>query len=229
MEEVARRIWTGVISVLFPLYCVDCGAEGSWCCHDCLAHLPRTAALSCPVCAAPSPAGRTCGRCSERTSLNGLIAAASYADPGVRKIVKALKFDGAVAVLPIINRLSVHGRGVAAAVVSDAIVVPMPLHGKRERMRGYNQAEMFAKVLFPKYEFCRALSRLKNTRPQTELKDEARLKNINGAFGAARKFNGEAILLVDDVYTTGATMNEAARVLKEAGAGEIWGFVVARG
>lgn len=229
--NLIEKIKDGILSVLFPLYCVDCGAEGAWCCNDCLEMIARTAVLNCPLCGKESPAGRTCARCANRISLSGLIAAASYADPGVRRLVKALKFDGALSVLPIINRLAVHGRGVVAAVVSSgAIAVPMPLHSKRERMRGYNQSEMLARALLPGFSReAGALKRIVNTAPQTELKDEARLTNISGAFGTERKFNGETILLVDDVYTTGATMNEAARVLKEAGAGEVWGFVIARG
>lgn len=229
--SLMEKIKDGILSVLFPLYCVDCGAEGAWCCEDCLEMIARTAVLKCPLCGKEFPAGRTCAKCANRTGLSGLIAAASYADPGVRRLVKALKFDGALGVLPIINRLAVHGRGVVvAAVPAGAIVVPMPLHGKRERVRGYNQSEMLARNLFTGFYIeAGRLKRIKNTVPQTELKDEARLTNISGAFGAERKFNGETILLVDDVYTTGATMNEAARVLKEAGAGEVWGFVIARG
>lgn len=229
IPNLMKKIKDGFLSVLFPLFCADCGAEGSWCCNDCLEKITRNAVLFCPGCGKDSYAGRTCDKCRNTLPLEGLIAAASYADPGVRKLIKALKFDSATDVLPVLKRLSVHARGVVVATIPDALIVPMPLYKTRERMRGYNQSELLAKELFPGQKIVKALLRIKNTRPQAKLQNESRFINIKGAFEAERKFNGETIILVDDVYTTGATMNEAARILKDAGAGDIWGFVIARG
>ncbi len=230
IKSLIKTLKNGVLSVLFPLHCVDCGTEGAWCCKDCLESLLRTAVLKCPVCGIDSVAGRTCERCRGKTCLDGLIAASSYADSGVRQLIKALKFDGALGTLPIIKRLSIHARGVVAAAILDALIVPVPLHKKRLKMRGYNQSEELGKEIFPHFPLLPdAIKKIKNTKPQTEQSNDERLKNVIGAFTASTKFNGEDIILIDDVYTTGATMNECAKVLKLAGAGEVWGFVIARG
>ncbi len=230
LKEAARRMRTEAISVLFPLYCVSCGREGAWCCAECEAFLPGTAVLACPGCEKPAVGGRTCARCSGKIPLDGLVAGASYANPSVRALVRALKFDGAKDALPYLSRASLHGRGVVSAVLPGAIVVPVPLYRKRELARGYNQARLIAETLFPDFaQEPGAFLRVKATKAQTDLDEETRKQNPAGAFRAARGFSGKNILLVDDVYTTGATMNECARVLKEAGATEVWGFVVARG
>lgn len=225
-----HRIKDEIISVLFPLYCVGCGREGRWCCEECATLLANQAVLKCPVCFKTTVAGRTCEECKKYSSLDGLVAAASYADPAIRSLIKALKFDRARETIPFIARASVHGRGVIAAIVRDAFVVAVPLHRARSRMRGYNQAELIAKNLFPDLVYeSDALIRIKNTSPQSDLDSEKRLSNPKGAFRAVRSFFGQTILLVDDVYTTGATMEACAKVLKEAGAQSVWGFAVARG
>ena len=218
-----------VFSILFPLFCVSCGAEGAWCCDDCLGLLPRGALLACPRCAKETWAGRTCERCKAHSALDGLIAASSYADGTVRNLVRSLKFDGAKETIPLIKKLSVHARGVLASVIPDAIVVPIPLWRRRELRRGFNQAQLLAKELFPNAEYLDALIRTRNTHAQTELDEEERRANPKGAFYCLQKFAGQTILLVDDVFTTGATMEECAKVLKQAGAKEVWGFTVARG
>lgn len=225
-----HRIKDEAISVLFPLYCVGCGREGEWCCEECATLLANQAVLACPVCSQTTVAGRTCEECKKYSSLDGLVAAASYADPAIRGLIKALKFARARETIPFIARASVHGRGVIAAIVRDAFVVAVPLHRARSRMRGYNQAELIAKNLFPDFVYeSSALIRVKNTSPQSDLDVEKRRSNPQGAFRATRSFSGQTILLVDDVYTTGATMEACAKALKDAGAKFVWGFVVARG
>lgn len=225
-----HRIKDEAISVLFPLYCVGCGREGLWCCGECATLLANQAVLKCPVCFKTTVAGRTCEKCKKYSALDGLVAASSYTDPVIRSLIKAFKFARAQETLPFIKRASVHGRGVIAATVRGAFVVAVPLYRARERMRGYNQAELIAKNLFPDFVYeSGALIRIKNTRPQSDLDSEKRLANPQGAFRATHSFSGRAILLVDDVYTTGATMEACAKALKDAGAQSVWGFAVARG
>lgn len=225
-----HKIKDEAISVLFPLYCLGCGREGRWCCQECATLLANQAVLKCPVCFKTTVAGRTCEECKKYSSLDGLVAAATYADPVIRGLIKALKFDRARETIPFIFRASVHGRGVIAVTVRGAAVIAVPLHRGRSRMRGYNQAELIAKNLFPDliYE-SEALTRVRNTSPQSDLNPEKRLSNPQGAFRATRSFSGQTIILVDDVYTTGATMEACAKVLKEAGAKFVWGFALARG
>lgn len=117
---------------------------------------------------------------------------------------------------------------------SEFVLIPVPLDKKRLRWRGFNQAEELAKGIskFLNIEILNnILIKTKETLPQVELSDEERKENIKGAFACQNqeKIKGRKILLVDDIYTTGSTMEECARVLKKAGAKEIIGIVVARG
>jgi predicted amidophosphoribosyltransferase len=116
---------------------------------------------------------------------------------------------------------------------SKALIVPIPLHPRRKRWRGFNQAELIARRLadyFGAEISVDELLRIKYTKPQTKLSEEKRRSNIKNCFAwRAGGLAGRNIILVDDVATTGSTLNEAARVLKENGAGEIWGLVVAKG
>ncbi len=228
LANTLLKVKEGLLSVVFPVYCASCGKEGELCCADCQAILPRTAFLACPVCSARNPAGRTCERCKSKTALSGLIAASSYADPAVRNLIKALKFDSSMEAAALLKRACVHARGVAHAVLDNFSVQPTPLHKRRERMRGYNQAEIIADTFFPGLKI-NALRRVRWGTPQTELQDEERRENLKGAFTALKDIKGKNILLIDDVFTTGATMEAAARALRMAGAEDVWGFVVARG
>lgn len=122
-------------------------------------------------------------------------------------------------------------------VISNSVIVPIPLHSKKERERGFNQAVLIAGVLHecldvgcPKVEIG-VLTKTKNTKSQTDLKNyEERTRNIEGCFALKypEKISGKNILLVDDVFTSGATMKEAVKVLKRAGARKIIGFVIAK-
>ena len=120
--------------------------------------------------------------------------------------------------------------------LKESLIVPVPLHIKRKRWRGFNQAEVLASRLAEGFNLVmRAyiLNRIKDTQAQTKLKRKQRLKNIKNAFKVNNewqdKLKSTKILLVDDVATSGRTLNECARALKESGAKEVWGIVLARG
>lgn len=111
-------------------------------------------------------------------------------------------------------------------------LVPIPLHRKRLEKRGYNQAELIAEALGKRVNLPvkkKLMKRKINTKPQKDLNPEERLKNIWGAFTAAERLNGGNILLIDDIYTTGATLNQAAATLKKAGAQRVYFLVIAIG
>jgi len=112
-------------------------------------------------------------------------------------------------------------------------LVPVPLHIRRERWRGFNQSQLIAEKLSDKFGIeidCHGLKRVKHGKAQAKLSKSERWENIKGSFFWEKEsLSGRNIILIDDVVTTGATLNEAAKVLKENGAGEVWGLVVARG
>jgi len=115
----------------------------------------------------------------------------------------------------------------------NALVVPVPLHRRRERWRGFNQAELIARHFSDQLGFETSkgkLVRTKHTGPQTGLDKEDRKKNVKNCFvWQGDDLRGRNIILVDDVATTGSTLNECARALKKSGAGEVWGLVAANG
>lgn len=113
----------------------------------------------------------------------------------------------------------------------NVVLVPIPLHKKRKNWRGFNQAELISSLLAKKFgvRVVGLLERVVETKTQVGLTKEQRKENIKGAFAVKNKIPGSTLVLVDDVYTTGATMQEACKVLKKAGAKEVWGMVVAVG
>jgi len=111
-------------------------------------------------------------------------------------------------------------------------LIPVPLHGRRERERGYNQAQIICDVLSSRYGTAQSvgsLLRIRHTAQQAKLGRAGRLNNMKNAFEWRGGVVPEHVVLVDDVYTTGATMQECARVLKAAGAKRVEGYVIARG
>jgi len=116
---------------------------------------------------------------------------------------------------------------------SQSLIMPVPLHKKRLRWRGFNQSELLAKGIKKYFNLDLRLDELirtKHKKPQTKLSGRKRKENVKGCFfWKGDWLDGKNIILVDDVITTGSTLNECAKVLKENGAGEVWGLVVARG
>lgn len=167
-----------------------------------------------------------CLRCAGAvTSLDSLVAVAEF-DGVAREAVHALKYNGRHAIAGMMGRLM----GRVAPEPLD-VVVPVPLHRSRRRERGYDQSALLARHVARELDLPHLLSALSRTRPtaqQATLHADRRRANVEGAFASQRRWQGEAVLLVDDVTTTGATIDAAAHALKEAGAGPITGLVFAR-
>lgn len=226
---------------LFPPTCLGCGRRGTWCCAACLASLTFPRTLKCPACEKSNDLGAFCQSCQGGRVLNGLWHAQPYGHPLVRTMVRAFKFDGLTELADTLGKL------LAATLTTYALppawhkvprehwyLTPVPLHSKRARTRGFNQSVLLADELAASsgLSLRPALTRQQPTAPQSEIKnDGARLQNVAGAFSLVRGAGvaGNAFILVDDVYTSGATMEECAKVLKNAGATEVWGLTVAKG
>lgn len=164
------------------------------------------------------------------TYLKGAQTICHYRE-GVRKIMQRLKFQGR-------RRYARHLRWLVERAEADlwvaapgTIVVPVPLHPKRQSERGYNQVEKIFQpwVEAKRLEWCDVLLRVRPTEPQWELDKEQRRSNLKGAFAVSRPelVAGRRILLVDDILTTGATINECAKVLRRAGAESVYALTVA--
>jgi len=207
--------------------CLLCGAESGpeLLCPACIGELPALPE-SCPQCALPSPAAAVCGSCINRSPhFDATLALWRYEFP-CDGLVQALKYRAQFALAGF------FARSLASRPLPEVdVVLPMPLHAKRLAERGFNQALEIARGL-ARYRGTpiepRGVLRLKNTPPQTELPYEDRAKNVRGAFRCELDLSGASVAVLDDVMTTGATLNELARVLKRAGARRVENFVIAR-
>lgn len=247
-----------LLDVLFPIECLGCRREGSYCCAQCLARIPRLTNSACPFCSRRSTIGTTCRGCHSDHSLDGVFAAAPYDHPFVQRTIKAMKYQSIDTLAsPLGELLASSVRSVPELfrwfVDQAFILVPIPLHKHRLRERGFNQAERLAEIVRRQLGFplrSDLLIRVRDTTPQVELKQRARQSNLEGAFSVARQAGAprnpvtreitaseswsftkipKCVMLIDDLATTGATLDEAARVLKTAGVKRVWGLVLARG
>ena len=182
--------------------------------------------------------GKTCKNCSKKTKLNGLFIAVAYENQLVKKLINQFKYKPYLKELSpilcslIISHFSFSGNN-ALQGLKQGILVPVPLHRARFKERGFNQSEEIAKELSESLNLAfynDVLIKIKPTLAQVGLSSEQRKENIKGTFicQKADRIKGEKILLVDDVYTTGATMEECAEILKKAGASQVWGIAIAR-
>ncbi|MBI5752396.1 MAG: ComF family protein [Hydrogenophilales bacterium] len=213
---------------LFGQDCLLCAAASGaqMLCPACHAGLPHIAS-ACPCCAAPS-AGQVCGECLKHPpSFDRTRAALEYAFPA-DKLIQALKYGGQLALAKLFGSL------LAEAVADQArpeAILPMPLHPARLKMRGINQALEIAKVISKRRNILLApglAQRVVDTTPQASLPIDARHTNVKGAFACDKDLRGQHIAVVDDVMTSGATLNELAKILKRAGAAQVDVWVVAR-
>ncbi len=219
---------------LFPGNCLLCAARrpaGQDLCPACAATLPRLEA-ACPRCAAPlgAPVSSACGACQQRAPLFDAAAAVfRYAAP-VDRLIQDLKYHKRLALARLLGGY-LADRIVAQDGVLPDVMVPVPLHVTRLRERGYNQSLELARVLAKRLSLpleARTVLRVRATTSQTLLAPDARQRNVRDAFRAEADFSGRRVAIVDDVMTSGHTVNALARCLRRAGATGVVVWVVAR-
>ncbi len=223
-HEAGRR----VLDTIFPPKCVGCGARGAWLCPACLRSVEPLRLPVCAVCRHPveNAAAHACRPAG--AALLTVSAVGVYAGP-LRSAIHALKYEGRHAVASALAPLLAERVG--PLVVAGDVLVAIPLHPTRQRERGYNQSAVVAAELarlLPLETAPTALRRTRATADQVALSGEQRAANVRGAFTArVEGVRDRRVWLLDDVYTTGATMRAAALALRTAGAREIRGAVVA--
>lgn len=211
-----------------PAGCVLCGADAGTqaLCGDCESALPRLSVERCIVCALPLTSGRVCGTCLDAPpAYDRVTAAFAYAFP-IDALVLAYKYGGRLTLAPLLA--SPLARDVGGAV---DVIVPMPLAPARLRERGFNQAHELARLIGSALGvpvLPRACRKVADTPPQAALPWKERARNVRRAFVCDVDLRDRRVAVVDDVMTSGATLNELARTLKRAGAAEVTGWVVAR-
>jgi ComF family protein len=248
------KIKKEILDIVFPVFCVGCKKEGEWLCKDCLGLISPAEKQFCPLCGRISEFGKTCEHCSGKSALSAVISCGFYHNPVLRACVGALKYDNAREIVPqiekiIIRFLEKYGffgnfRGTGPrfsgdcsqkVLINSPILVPVPLHRRRLWARGFNQAEIIARILSRNFNLQinnKILKRKIATGEQAKMKPDERKENTKNAFVLLNKerIAGKSIVLIDDVYTTGSTMQECAKIIRESGGvDKIYGFVLARG
>jgi ComF family protein len=237
--RIAKAVADAALAVVLAPACAACETplehptEGPVCARCWQSILPLTPPL-CDRCGDPLPTWRpisvTAARCPRCRRANRIVdrarAIGSY-DGALRAVIHALKYEGRRS---LARRLGAMMRARGAEIVHGADwAVAVPLHASRRRQRGFNQADDLARHIG--LPICRALRRVRSTPTQTGLPSARRHRNMRGAFDAtraARALAGSVVVLIDDVSTTGATLDACARVLKDAGAREVRALTAAR-
>ena len=208
--------------------CLLCGVSsrnGAWC-GPCEAALPSLSASRCPVCALPTPNGATCGRCLRHApQFDRTVAVFAYAFP-LDKLVQALKYNEQL----MLARLLANKLVQQVEILPDCIVA-MPLHPARLRERGFNQSLELARQIARSLNvplLSHACQRVRDTPPQSALPWKERGVNMRNAFNCTEDLSGKHIAVVDDVMTSGSSVNELASALRKAHAREISAWVIAR-
>lgn len=208
--------------------CRGATGRGALICSACERDLPGLAPERCPRCALPTPGAQVCGRClADPPDFDATIAAFAYAFPA-DVLVKALKFGSQLALAPY---LAGHLARTLERSSAVDLIIAVPLHPRRLVERGYNQSVEIARALsrcLRKPLATRGCERLRDTPAQAELPLDARKDNMRGAFACSLALAGRSVALVDDVMTTGATLDALASAVKRAGALSVENWVVAR-
>ena len=226
-----RAVKAGFYDAIFPRTCVGCGDEGKVWCDACASKfIPSPMCAACPFCGLGTSA-QTCEVCRTTHALDGLTSLFIYADPRVRKLITGWKYHGDRVYAEALTQLIQSQLSSTQFPEAFETITTVPLHTSRFRARGFNQAVIVSHVAacllnVPSKDL---LVRTRRTAPQASIAVEKRnVSDLAGAFVA----NGPVpahILLCDDVFTTGATMNAAAHALKQAGAQFVWGLTIAKG
>lgn len=227
----AQNIWAELLALIFPERCAGCGQAGSLFCSECQRQVDFLLPPLCPLCGYPSPNNLLCYRCRKSArAVDGIRSVAFFEGP-LRKTVHAFKYRGLHCLTKPLAELMVACW--RREPLPADVIVPVPLHRRRLRERGYNQAALLARSLGAEISLPVGeawLVRTRATPPQVKLNVSERKKNMADAFQCRIPdlVTGRRILLIDDVCTTGATLDACGLALRQADAQSVWAFTLGR-
>ena len=251
-----------LLDLIFPIHCLRCEVEGEWLCKKCKRKLELNTQDYCPECNEKnSYFGAFCLLCQPNKSLDGIWVAGDYQNKLLAKIIKKYKYHFikdlnhilgefvARYIFSLINQTRLTKLNIVSDSIwrsfdrlkkapallfdlGDSILIPVPLHQRRLRWRGFNQSLVLAEEIAKHFSIAvvdDCLVRQHHTKAQAKLSKKERLVNLKNCFVCRYPLKNKNIILIDDVTTTGTTLNECAKALKASGAKSIWGLVIARG
>jgi len=241
IRKLCQEITASLLELFLPAACPACGRppdrdDGIMLCRTCLAEVKPITGPICICCGLPfdknTGANRLCGLCLSGHYRFDYARALFHYIPPLTTIISRFKYQGQTCGLKSFQTIYQQLPDMKEVANPD-LIVPVPLHRKRLRKRGFNQALLLARALYPDQHALidfKVLERHRYTEPQTNLSGKARRRNLKNAFRVTDPDSvaGKRVLLIDDVFTTGTTVNECAGILKQAGAGKVLVLTLAR-
>lgn len=237
LKPLFADLKTFILDTLFPISCLSCGQEGVLFCQNCAGQIKILEHQQCIVCQRPSVFGLTHPKCQSPQTADQLICIFDYHDKNLANAIIKGKYYFISDIYFILGQMTSRElkQLLPNAALKNFFLVPIPLNKWRQRWRGFNQAELLCQTIgqILNFPIIKALTRVRATKTQKDIaKREQRIKNISNAFAldmnVKTDIQNKNILLVDDVTTTGATLLEAAKVLKRSGAAKVTCLAVAR-
>jgi len=237
-----NRVLKGLADLVFPPRCIACGnlvngIEANPFCQSCFSHVHFIQSPLCARCGIPFAAeeGRDhlCGDCATSKAHFTVARAVGRYEDVLLDAIHRFKYKGKTHIGEVLGQIMASHDYPSFRIIDYTMIVPVPLHRKRLRERGFNQSVILAREVAKRHSLPMNFAVLKRktwTEPQVMLGKDARGANVRGAFEVTdnEKMRDEKVLLVDDVYTTGSTVKECARVLKKSGAAEVAVLTLAR-
>lgn len=228
-----------IIDVFFPKHCIQCRTLGSFICANCFTQIAFCETNTCTICQKPAMEGLTHPICQSPQAIDGVFSSLVYAGI-VKKMVYRFKYPPYITSLrstlvDLFYEGLIQKEIFTTVIKQPSLIVPIPLHQTRFKKRGYNQSQLLAESIAKRFSLPESdlLIRVKKTQPQFGLSKDERETNIKGAFAlqkhAKELVTGKQVFLIDDVATSGATLREAAKVLKRVGVEKVWGITLAHG
>lgn len=221
---------------IWPKFCVGCGCRSCYLCANCLLLLGQKD-LICPICWKLSLGGQTHPLCFRPWGLDGLWSFGAY-QGALKKLIQKLKFRWVKGIaIELVDQLIIYWVWYLPLLIEQIkldpgswVIVPVPLHPKRLSQRGFNQSALIGQLLSSRLglSYRELLIKIKDTQSQVEFNAQKRRNNPKGAFTARNLIMPANVILIDDVWTTGSTLKECCKVLKQAGVKKVWALTIAR-
>lgn len=229
LNSINKNFW----DIFFPPRCVSCNKSGNWLCDNCAKEIKLIKTSTCFKCGRLSDDYKVCKNCRQNINFNRCFVGCVWKEGVLRNVLHKFKYKR---VRVLANDLGkILSDLIQPYSREDLIFVPVPLHYRRRWQRGFNHARELSNVIKENVfgeHIADLLIKKKITPTQVGLSRKERLQNLEGSFIVSSKYlekvKNKTIVLVDDVVTTGATLNVCSKVLKNAGAKEVWGLVVAK-